>query len=147
MVQADALIVGASIHLLGSRGNDGAKVVDDINWLRDQHENMIWTSGPHVEIEKVTSAQRKYFRPAHDGTSTVVDQMVRSALGLVKGGANCLNRHSLDAIKRTIMTPPGLGFCRNRSSTPPAQCLDMGSAWICITSPLDALGRTALPTE
>merc|ERR1740117_1541701 len=64
--KADALIVGASIHLLGSRGNDGAKVVDDINWLRDQHENMIWTSGPHAEIEKVTSAQRKYFRPPLD---------------------------------------------------------------------------------
>ena len=49
---ADALVVGAGVHLFSSLSKDGQAdldavddVVSDVLWLRDQHPNMIWVSG------------------------------------------------------------------------------------------------------
>lgn len=49
---ADALVVGASIHLLESRGGDddaASNVQKDIQWLRSQHPNMIWVTAPRID--------------------------------------------------------------------------------------------------
>ena len=62
---ADALIVGSTVHPLQTRGTGDTKhphaadkVIHDIQWLRKQHKNnMIWTSGPSVTKKLMTKSQ------------------------------------------------------------------------------------------
>lgn len=77
-VTADALVVGTTVHLLEARGGRegvAGRVADDIRWLRAKHSNMVWTSGPSVEVKKITKSQQKFFTPANlNGIFTVYEK-------------------------------------------------------------------------